>query len=128
MLSLLAGLLAFDRIGEIMLMALLASAMTPPDRWVLVSGRAAQYEEYLDTESIVRNADKVALWTRRDLTTDQGTVWNELEINCRMRTETVLAHVQDDGRTVSHNSVRPHREPLPIPAGSTAEKIFSIVC
>lgn len=110
------------------LIALVLSAATAADRWVHVGGGPNLYEEYVDTESIMRNGDKVTLWTRRDLVLDQGTAWNELELDCRMRTETILAYIQDDGRFVSHNTVRPHRGASLIPRDLVAEKIFNIAC
>ena len=110
------------------LITLALSAMTPADRWVHVGGSANQYEEHVDQESIKRSGDKVSLWTRRDFANDRGTAWHELELDCRMRTETILAYVRDDGGSISHNSVRPHKEASPIPANSLQEKIFDLAC
>ena len=98
------------------------------DRWVHVGGIANQYEEYLDKESVRRTGDKVTLWTRRDPVLGKGTAWNELELDCSARTETILAWIRDDGGIVSHNSVRPHREALPIRSGSVEEKLFDLAC
>ena len=109
------------------LIALVLSAATA-DRWVHVGVGPNLYEEYVDTESITRNGDKVILWTRRDLVLDPGTAWTELELDCRMRTETILAYIRDDRRLVSHNMVRPHREASVIPPDSVAERIFNIAC
>ncbi|MDP9413648.1 MAG: hypothetical protein M3Q08_06050 [Pseudomonadota bacterium] len=100
----------------------------PPDRWVRVGGSANLYEEYLDKDSVRRTADKVTLWTRRDFVLGQGTSWNELEIDCSLRMETILAYIRDDGRTISHNIVRPHREAAPIFQNSAEERIFNIAC
>ncbi len=110
------------------LTALALLAATPADRWVQVGGSASLGAEYVDKESVVRSGDKVTLWTRRDLAGGQGTAWNELEFDCRMKTETILAYVQDDGRSVSHNSVRPHRGAAPIPPKSVQERIFDFAC
>ena len=108
--------------------ALALAALTPADRWIHVGGSTNHYEEYVDSESIKRSGDKVALWTRRNFADDQGTVWHELELDCRMRTETILAYIRDDGRSVSHNSVRPHRGASLIPSDSVAERIFNVAC
>ena len=110
------------------LVALLLSALTPENRWTQVGGITNHYEEYVDTESIERSGDKVTLWTRRDLAHGQGAVWYEREFDCRMRKETVQAYIKDDGRSVSHNVRRPHREASLIPVGSVEEAIFKIVC
>ena len=107
------------------LIALILSAATPADRWVHVGGGS---NLYVDRESIKRSGDKVTLWTRRDLALDERTVWNELEFDCRTRTETILAYTQDDGRSVVHNTVRPHREAALIPPDSVEERIFNIAC
>jgi hypothetical protein len=104
------------------------SVATPPDRWVPVGGRADLYEEYLDTQSVMRTGDKVMLWTRRDFALGKGTAWMEIEMNCSTRTETIVAWIRDEGGSVSHNVVRPHREAAPIPPKSSAEKIFQIAC
>ena len=110
------------------LTALALSAAIPADRWVHVDGRPDLFDEYVDTESIKRSGDRVTLWTRRDLARDQGTVWNELEFNCRTRTETILAYIQDDGRSVTHNTARPHREAAIVRPNSVEERIFNIAC
>ena len=99
-----------------------------PERWVHVGGSTDVYEEYLDKESIMRSGDKVTLWTRRDFVQDQGTAWNEIEVDCSTKTDIILAYVRDDGGSVSHNVVRPHRESSPIPPGSVEERIFDLVC
>ena len=110
------------------LIALILSAATPADRWVHMGGGPNLHEEYVDRESIKRSGDTVTLWTRRDLALDKGTMWNELEFDCRTRTKTILAYVQDDGRSVSHSNVRPHREAAPIPPASVEERTFNIAC
>jgi hypothetical protein len=110
------------------LAALALSAAAPPERWLHVGESPDQFREYVDTQSIQRSGDTVTLWTRRDLLPDAGTVWNELELDCRGMTETVLAFIKDDGASVSHNTVRPHRPAAPIAAGSVPEKIFNIAC
>ncbi len=110
------------------LIAVALSMATPPDRWVRVGGSTNLYEEYLDKGSVRRSGDKVILWTRRDLVLDQGTSWNELEFDCSKRTETILAYIRDDGETISHNVVRPHRKASPIPPRSVKERIFNIAC
>ena len=110
------------------LTALALSTAVQPDRWVHVGGSPNVYEEYLDKESVTRSGDKVTLWTRRDFARDQGTAWNELELDCSARTETILAWVRDDRGTVSHNVVRPHRGPAPIPPKSVEERIFNLAC
>ena len=112
-------------------MVLIAIALmmaVPPERWVRVGGDPGRSQEFLDTESIRRSGDKVTLWTRRDFAPGQGTAWNEVEIDCRLRTEAVLAHVRDDGRAISHNEVRPHRAAAPIARNSTEERIREIAC
>ena len=98
------------------------------DRWVHVGGGPNSHAEYLDRESVTRSGDKVTVWTRRDFALGQGTAWHEIEFDCSARTETILAYVRDDGRTVSHNVVRPHRGSSPIAPDSVAERIFDIVC
>lgn len=110
------------------LIAVALSMETPPDRWIHVGGRTSLYEEYLDKESVKRSGDKVTLWTRRDFMLDRSTSWNELEFDCSTRTETILAYVRDDGGTISHNVVRPHRKASPIPPKSVEERIFNIAC
>jgi hypothetical protein len=111
-----------------LLTALALSTVIPADRWVHVGGSAGLYEEYLDTDSVKRTGDKVTLWTRRDFVRDQGNAWNELEFDCSERMETILAYIRDNGRTVTHNVVRPHRGSAPIPPNSVPEKIFNIAC
>jgi hypothetical protein len=111
-----------------LLIALTLSAAAVADRWLDVGGSTNAYEEYVDTQSVRRSGDKVTLWTRRDFVAGQGTAWNELEFDCRMRTETILAFIRDDGRSVSHNVVRPHREAAPIAPDSAEERIFNIAC
>lgn len=110
------------------LIALALATQDQADRWVHVGGSPGQYEEYLDTASVKRSGDKVNLWTRRDFAVGQVTGWNELELDCSTRTETIIAWVRDERGTVSHNVVRPHRGPAPIPPSSVAEKIFNIAC
>lgn len=110
------------------MIAVALSMVTPPGRWVHVGGSTNLYEEYLDKESVRRSGEKVTLWTRRDFVLDQGTSWNELELDCSMGTETILAYIRDDDGNISHNVVRPHREASPIPAKSVEERIFNIAC
>jgi hypothetical protein len=111
-----------------LLTALALSVAIQPDRWVHVGGRDNSYKEYLDAQSVVRSGDKVTLWTRRDFVLGKGTAWMELEIDCATRMETVVAWIRDEGGSVSHNVVRPHRKAAPIPPGSTAERIFDLTC
>jgi hypothetical protein len=110
------------------LIAVALSTVSPADRWVHVGGSTNVYEEYLDRESVRRVGDKVTLWTRREFLREKGTAWNELEFDCSMRTETILAYIRDDGGTISHNVVRPHREASPIPPKSVEERIFNMAC
>jgi hypothetical protein len=110
------------------LIALALWTTTPPDRWVHVGGETNVYEEYLDKESISRSGEKVTAWTRRDFLRDGGFEWNELEFDCSKRTGTVVAYIRDDGRTVTHNDVRPHREASPVARNSVEETIFDIAC
>ena len=112
-------------------MFLIAVALTLevlPERWVHVSGGTSPSEEYLDKASIRRSGDKVTLWTRRDFALARGTSWNELELDCSMRTATILAFIRDDGGTISHNVTRPHRDASAIPPDSVEERIFNIAC
>jgi hypothetical protein len=109
-------------------MALALLTAVEPERWVHVGGSAGAYEEYLDRASIKRNAKKVTLWTRRDFVQDRGTAWNEIEFDCATKRETILAYVRDDGKSISHNMVRPHRESSPVSPGSVEERIFDMVC
>lgn len=110
------------------LIALTLAAAAPQERWLHVGGIPNRYEEYVDTQSVERSGDRVTLWTRRDVSDDAGTVWNELELDCRKRTETILAFVKIDGSSVSHNQVRPHRPASPIPPDSLSRKILDIAC
>ncbi len=108
------------------LIAVALFAASPPDRWVHVGGSANTSEEYVDKESVRRVGDKVTLWTQREF--GQGAAWRELEFDCSMRTETILAYVRDDKGAISHNVVRPHRKASPILRGSVEERIFNLVC
>ena len=110
------------------LIAVALSMEVPPERWVHVGGSTGLSAEYLDKASIRRSGNKVTLWTRRDSSLDRGTSWNELEFDCSMRTETILAFIRDDGGTVSHNVARPHRNASPIRPDSVEERIFNIAC
>lgn len=110
------------------LTALALLAAIQADRWIPVGGSPGRYEDYLDKESVRRSGDKVTLWTRRNLARGEGTAWNEIELDCAARTDTILAWVRDDRGTVSHNVDRPHRGPVPIPPGSVEERIFEIAC
>ena len=110
------------------LAGLALSAVIQPERWVHVGTHANSHEEYLDRESVKRSGDKVTLWTRRDLVQNQGTAWHEIELDCAATTETILAFIRDDGRSISHNVARPHRKSSPIAPGSVEERIFDIAC
>jgi hypothetical protein len=110
------------------LIALALSMEVPPERWVHVGGVTSLFEEYLDKASIRRSGDKVTLWTRRDFALARGTSWNEIEFDCSLRTETILAFIRDDEGTISHNVIRPHRDAFPIPPNSVEERIFKIAC
>lgn len=104
------------------------SMLMPSDRWVPVGDSSAEYRDYLDRESIKRSGNKVMLWTRRDYVTQQRTAWNEIEVDCLRKRDTVLAFVQDDAGSVSHNIDRPHRGSTAIPPNSVEEIIFDLVC
>jgi hypothetical protein len=108
--------------------ALALSISIPSDRWIPLGNGGEAYLDYLDRESIQRTGSKVTLWTRRDYATQQRTAWNEIEVDCLRKRDTILAYVQDDGGTVSHNIVRPHRQSTAIPPNSNQEKIFEFVC
>ena len=108
------------------LIALTLFTLDPPDRWVHVGGSANDFVEYLDVGSVSRAGSKVTLWTRRDFPLGQGTAWNELEFDCSRRTKTILAYVRDNGGTISHNVVRPHRDASSISRNSVEEKVFNI--
>ena len=109
-------------------MACALSLAMQSDRWVRVGGGNSAYQDYLDQESITRSGDKVTLWTRRDFVTQQRTAWHEMEVFCASKRDTILAYVQDDAGTVSHNIVRPHRGPAAIRPDSTEERVYEIVC
>lgn len=111
-----------------LLIALALATADQPERWVNVGGSASQYEEYLDRESLKRSGDKINLWTRRDFAGARATAWHEIEMDCAARTDTIIAWIRIDGGTVSHNSIRPHRQAAPIPKGSVQEKIFNLAC
>jgi hypothetical protein len=111
-----------------LVMALALSMLMPSDRWVPVSDSSGAYRDYLDRKSIKRSGSKVTLWTRRDYVTQQRTAWNEIEVDCLRKRDTVLAYVQDDAGTVSHNIVRPHRGSTAIPPNSVEERVFDLVC
>ena len=120
--------LAVVREGGMVMAGLALCALIQPDRWVHVGGSAGFYDEHLDMDSLKRTGDKVTVWTRREYVGAQATAWHEIEFDCSTRMETVLAYVRDDGRSVSHNAVRPHREPALVAPGSVSEKIFDIAC
>lgn len=111
-----------------MLTALALAATVPPERWVHVGGRAAAYEDYLDTESIQPAGNRVTAWTRRDSAPDRSVEWHELEFDCSGGTATILAYVRNQDGTISHSSARPHRGPSPIRPGSAEDRIFNRVC
>ena len=98
------------------------------DRWISIGSSNNASQDYLDQESIKRSGNKVTLWTRRDFITQQRTAWNEIEVDCSSKRDTILAHVQDDAGTISHNVVRPHRGSTAIPPNSIEERIFHLVC
>ena len=104
------------------------SMMSQSDRWLPVGGSQNEYQDYLDRESIKRSGNKVTLWTRRDFVTQQRTAWNEIEVDCARKRDTILATVQDDAGTVSHNIVRPHRGSTAIPPNSLGQRIYDLVC
>jgi hypothetical protein len=110
------------------LIAVALFAAVPADRWVHVGGETGKYQEYLDNESVGRSGDRVTLWIRRDFELGRATAWNELELDCSRKLATVLAYVRDDGGTISHNVVRPHREASPIDPDSVEETIFNLAC
>lgn len=109
------------------LMACALSMTMQSDRWIPLGGSIA-YQDYLDQESIKRSGNKVMLWTRRDFVKQQRTAWNEIEVDCSNKRDTILAYVQDDAGTISHNIVRPHRKSTAIPSNSVEERIFDRVC
>jgi hypothetical protein len=102
--------------------------LTQSDRWVPVGGSSNAHQDYLDRESIQRSGNKVTLWTRRDFVTQQRTAWNEIEVDCSSKRDTILAYVQDDAGTISHNIVRPHRGSATIAPGTVEESIYEFVC
>lgn len=109
-------------------MACALSTMMQADRWISVGGSKNAYQDYVDRESIERSGNKVTLWTRRDFVAQQRTAWNEIEVDCSSKRDTILAYVQDDAGTISHNIVRPHRGSTAIPPNSIEERIFDLVC
>jgi hypothetical protein len=109
-------------------MACVLSMMMQSERWVPVGGSDNAYQDYLDRESLKRSGNKVTLWTRRNFVTQQRTIWHEIEVDCSSKRDTVLAYVQDDAGTISHNTVRPHRGPTAIPPNSVGARIFDRVC
>jgi hypothetical protein len=117
-----------DRRASKFLAACALALVTQAERWVPVGGTSDAYQDYLDMESIKRHRTTVTLWTRRDFTSKNRTAWNEVEVDCLAKRNTILAYVQDDAGTVSHNMVRPHRESAPIAPNSVEEAIFQIAC
>jgi hypothetical protein len=109
------------------LIAIALATSTSPERWVEV-GMTDGSREYLDRASVTRNGTKVTLWKQRQLPSNSGFVWTELELDCSRRTDTLLAWVRDEDGAVTHNAVRPHREAAPIVAGTAEETIFNLVC
>jgi hypothetical protein len=97
------------------------------DRWARVGG-SDTYHDYLDQESIQRSGNKVTLWTRRDYVSQQRTAWHEIEVDCATKRDTILAYIEDDAGTVSHNIVRPHRGPAAIRPDAVEGKIYDLVC
>jgi hypothetical protein len=110
------------------LVAFALSLVMPPERWIPLGGTSDAYQDYLDRESIQRSGSKVTLWTRRDYAAKQRTAWNEIEVDCATKRNTILAYIQDDAGTVSHNTVRPHRASAAIAPNSLEQKIFDLVC
>ena len=109
-------------------MACALSLAVQSGRWVTLGGGGNEYQDYLDQESVERSGNKVTLWTRRDFSSQQRILWHELEVDCSSKRSTVLAYVQDDAGIVSHNTIRPHREPTAIPPYSVEHRIFDLVC
>lgn len=109
-------------------MAFAFAMVTPSERWIPIGESGIASRDYLDRESIQRSGDTVTLWTRRDFVTQQRTAWNEIEVDCANKRDTILAYVQDDAGTVSHNIARPHRRSTEIPPHSIGERIFDLVC
>lgn len=110
--------------------ALVLAQAAPAQRWLPLGGSDSGevYRDYLDTASISRAGPTVTLWTRRDFAAGQRTAWHEVEVDCAKKRDSILAFVQDEAGTVSHNVVRPHRPSAPIAANSLGERIFQIVC
>jgi hypothetical protein len=111
-----------------LVLAAVFSTMMQFDRWVLVGGSNSAYQDYLDLESIKRSGDKATLWTRRDFVKQQRTVWHEIEVDCTSKSDTILAYIEDDSGSISHNVTRPHRGSTAIPPGSVEENIYQLVC
>ena len=111
-----------------LLMACALSLAARSDRWGPLGGGGNEYQDYLDQESVKRSGNKVTLWTRRDFVTQQRTVWHEIEVDCSSKRRTILAYVQDDAGTISHNATRPHRGAAAIPPDSIEQRIFDLVC
>jgi hypothetical protein len=109
------------------LIALALSTIAEPDRWVPLGGSNDQ-KEYLDQESVKRTGNKVTVFTRREMPLEKATFWREIEFDCAAKTDTIVAWIRDDAGTVSHNTVRPHRGPAPIPPKSVEERAFQIAC
>lgn len=108
--------------------ALTLSMLLTFERWVPIGDNRGEYRDYLDRESIKRSGNKASLWTRRDYATQQRTAWKEIEVDCLRKRDTILAYVQDDAGTISHNTVRPHRGSTAILPNSVEDKIFELVC
>ena len=115
-------------LGGMFLLGLAPSEVIQPNRWAHIGGSSNSYEVYLDRKSISRSGEKVTVWTRRDFVLRERTIWNEFEIDCSARTETILTYVEDDSGNISHNVARPHRAAAPIQPKSVEERIFGIVC
>jgi hypothetical protein len=117
-----------NRQGLHLLLACALSMVMQSDRWLPVGGSNNGYQDYLDRDSIKRSGNTVTLWTRRDFVSQQRTAWNEIEVDCSSKRDTILAYVQDDAGTISHNVVRPHRGWSAIQPNSVEERIFDFVC
>jgi len=114
-----------------LLACLIACALSPliaSERWVPVGGSPNTHQDYLDHESIKRSGNIVTLWTRRDFVTTQRTAWNEIEVDCAKRRDTILAYIEDNSGSILHNTVSPHRSSTAIPPNSVGARIFDLVC
>lgn len=109
------------------LLALALVTLAQADRWVPLGGGTG-HAEFLDKESLKRVGDKVTLFTRRELAPEKATYWEEIEFDCKARTETIIAWIRADERGVDHNVTRPYRGAAPIAPNSAKENAFKIAC